>query len=88
MEMTWPFQNQIDYFMDASKNRAAQNKIDKLTEAAQEIMKNTDAEECEIILSKARQFTDSNCHYLEYWAKEFLIKVAESRLNVLREASI
>lgn len=73
--------------MEALKNRAAQNKIDKLTEAAQEIMKYADAEECEIILAKARQFTDSNCPYLEYWARDFLIMLAESRLNVIRGVS-
>jgi hypothetical protein len=70
--------------MDPSKNQAAQNRIDKITEAAQEIMKHADAEECEIILAKARQFTDSNCSYLEYWARDFLITLTESRLNILR----
>ena len=70
--------------MDALKIRAAQDRIDRITEGAQEIMKHADAAECEIILAKARQFTDSNCPYLEYWAKDFLITLAESRLNVLR----
>ena len=71
--------------MDALKNRAAQNKIDRITEGAQEIIKHADAEECEIILAKARQYTDSNCPYLEYWAKDFLIKVAELRLAGLQD---
>lgn len=72
--------------MDALKSRAAQNRIDKITAGAQEIMKHADAEECEIILARAKHFTDSNCPYLEYWAKDFLIKVAELRLNILRES--
>lgn len=67
---------------------AAQNKIDRITEEAEGIVKQADAEECEIILAKARQFTDSNCPYLEYWAKDFLIKLAESRLTVLRGAMV
>jgi len=71
--------------MDALKDLAAQTKIDRITEGAQEIIKQADVEECEIILAKARQFTDSNCPYLEYWAKDFLIKVAEARLSTLRE---
>lgn len=74
--------------MDALKTRAAQDRIDRITAGAQEIMKHADAEECEIILAKAKQFTDSNCSYLEYWAKDFLITLAESRLNVLRGPTI
>ena len=66
-----------DYYL---KNVSAQDKIERITEGAEEIMKQADAEECKIILAKATQFTDSNCPYLEYWAKEFLIKLAESRL--------
>lgn len=74
--------------MDALKTLAAQNKIDRITDGAQEIIKHADAEECEIILAKARQFTDTNCPYLEYWAKDFLIKVAESRLAGLQGRTI
>lgn len=74
--------------MDALKDLAAQTKIDRITEAAQEIMKHADAEECEIILAKARQFTDINCPYLEYWAKDFLIKLAASRLANLQGRTV